>query len=122
MRPRRSSAGSEDPGSDKGARSKTKVRVLHGKEGMGRFRALGLGRVADWNVRYRDGDQLFEFSMTLTRADLVHVSITEAKEADAALGTGVEVKVTELDRQFRSLESARAVPDLSAVFAVYLTD
>lgn len=105
-----------------GARSKTEGRALHGKEGKGRFKALGLGRVADWSVRYRDGDRLMAFQMTLIRDALVDVRITEAKEADAALGTGVEVRVTELDRQFRSLDPERAVPDLSTVFAVYLTD
>lgn len=105
-----------------GTRSKTKGRALHGKEGKGRFRALGLGRVADWSVRYREGDRLMTFRMTLIRDALVDVRITEAGEADAALGTGVEVRVTELDRQFRSLDPERAVPDLSTVFAVYLTD
>jgi DNA topoisomerase VI subunit B len=34
-----------------GARSKTKGRILHGKEGKGRFKALALGRVVDWTVR-----------------------------------------------------------------------
>ena len=62
------------------------------------------------------------FHMTLIRDTLVDVQITEATEADAALGTGVEVRITELDRQFRSLDPERAVPDLSTVFAVYLTD
>ena len=105
-----------------GARSKSKGRALHGKEGKGRFRALGLGRVADWSVRYREGSRLMAFRMTLIRDALVDVRITEATEADAALGTGVEVTISELDRQFRSLNPERAVPDLSAVFAVYLTD
>ena len=105
-----------------GARSKSKGRALHGKEGKGRLRALGLGRVADWSVRYREGNRLMAFRMTLIRDSLVDVRITEATEADAALGTGVEVRISELDRQFRSLDPERAVPDLSAVFAVYLTD
>lgn len=39
-----------------GARSKSKRRVLGGKQGQGRFRALALGRVADWTARYESGD------------------------------------------------------------------
>lgn len=105
-----------------GVRSKTLGRILHGKEGKGRFRALGLGRIAEWNIRFRQDDRLMSFRMTLTRDDLVHVHITEAKEVEASLGTGVEVMVNELDGQFRSLETERAVPDLSSVFAVYLTN
>ena len=104
------------------ARSKSKGRALHGKEGKGRFRALGLGRVADWSIRYLEGNRLMEFHITLIRDALVEVRITEATEVDAALGTGVKVTITELDRQFQSLEPERAVPDLSTVFAVYLTD
>lgn len=33
-------------------------RILHGKEGKGRLKALGIGRIADWDVRYREGDRL----------------------------------------------------------------
>ena len=32
--------------------SHEKRRILHGKEGRGRFRAFGLGRVVDWHVCY----------------------------------------------------------------------
>ena len=32
-----------------GHRSRQKKRILHGKEGRGRFRAFALGRVVDWS-------------------------------------------------------------------------
>jgi hypothetical protein len=35
-----------------GHRSHEKRRILHGKEGRGRFRAFALGRVVDWHVCY----------------------------------------------------------------------
>jgi Histidine kinase-, DNA gyrase B-, and HSP90-like ATPase len=105
-----------------GNRSKTKGRMLHGKEGKGRFKALALGRVADWTVRYRDGGKLFGYKITVLRDDLVDVRVTEPKEMDPALGTGVDVRVTELDRTYRSLEPQYAVQSLSEIFALYLTD
>lgn len=105
-----------------GARSKTKGRMLHGKEGKGRFKALALGRVADWRVRFRDGDKLLSYNITIIRDDLVDVRVTEPSEVETALGTGVEVRVTELDRSFRSLEPQNAVQPLSEIFALYLTD
>ncbi|MFG1364126.1 ATP-binding protein [Xanthobacter versatilis] len=105
-----------------GARSKTEGRILHGKEGKGRFKALALGRVADWNVRYRDGDKLYGYKITIMRDDLVDVRVTEPKQIDAALKPGVEVRVTELDRTYRSLEPQYAVQSLSEIFALYLTD
>lgn len=105
-----------------GSRSKTKGRILHGKEGKGRFKALALGRVADWTVRYREGGKLFGYKITVLRDDLVDVRVTEPKEVDLALGTGVEVQVTELDRTYRSLDPQFAVQSLSEIFALYLTD
>jgi Histidine kinase-, DNA gyrase B-, and HSP90-like ATPase len=105
-----------------GSRSKTKGRMLHGKEGKGRFKALALGRVADWTVRYQDGHKLLGYKITIIRDDLVDVRVTEPNELETALGTGVEVRVTELDRSFRSLESQNAVQSLSEIFALYLTD
>lgn len=105
-----------------GSRSKTKNRILHGKEGKGRFKALALGRVADWMVRYREGDKVLGYTITVIRDDLVDVSVSEPKELDPALRTGVEVRVTELDRSYRSLEPQFAVQSLSEIFALYLTD
>lgn len=105
-----------------GARSKTKGRILHGKEGKGRFKALALGRVVDWMVRYREGSKLREYKISILRDDLVDVRVTEPKSVDLALGTGVEVRITELDKTYRSLEPEYAVQSLSEIFALYLTD
>lgn len=62
------------------------------------------------------------YTVSLLRDDLVAVRVTEPVEAEPALGTGVEVKVTELDRTYRSLDPKRSVQALSEVFALYLTD
>ncbi len=62
------------------------------------------------------------YVISLLRDDLVDVRVTEPTEIDPALGTGVDVRVTELDRTYRSLEPARSVQALSEVFALYLTD
>lgn len=105
-----------------GNRSKTKGRMLHGKEGKGRFKALALGRVADWTVRYREGEKLIGYRISVLRDSLIDVAVTAPEEVDAALGAGVEVKITELDRTYRSLEPKYAVQSLTEIFALYLTD
>src|SRR5258706_6179988 len=88
-----------------GSRSKTRSRILHGKEGKGRFKALALGRVADWAIIYRDEDgALLRYTVTVLRDDLVDVRVSEPKRVDQALYPGVEVRITELDRVYRSLE------------------
>jgi hypothetical protein len=106
----------------RGARSKTKSRILHGKEGKGRFKALALGRVADWTIIYRQDGNLLRYTVTVIREDLVDVRVSEPKAADPALQPGVEVRITELDRAYRSLEPDMAINSLSQIFALYLTD
>ena len=105
-----------------GARSKEKGRLLHGKEGRGRLKALALGRVAEWTVRYRKDNTLLVYSITLIRDDLVDVKVTEPVAAEPFLGTGVDIRITELDRTYRSLEPESSVQSLSENFALYLTD
>lgn len=105
-----------------GSRSKGKGRILHGKEGKGRLKALALGRSAEWTVRYKDDGKLLWYKVSLLKDDLVDVRVTEPQEAEPALGTGVEVVVSELERTYRSLEPTRSVQSLSEIFALYLTD
>lgn len=97
-------------------------RILHGKKGKGRLKALALGRVADWDIRYREGDRLLSYRITLIRDDLKDVRVSAPIEINASLETGVDVRISELDRSYRSLERDRAVQALSEVFALYLTD
>lgn len=105
-----------------GSRSKGKGRLLHGKEGKGRLKALALGRSAEWSVRYRKDGKLLGYTISLLRDDLVDVRVSDPQEIEPVLGTGVDVRVSELDRTFRSLEAAQSVQSLSEIFALYLTD
>jgi hypothetical protein len=105
-----------------GSKSKRDGRMLHGKEGKGRFKALALGRVADWIVRFREHGKILQFKVSMLRDDIADVRVTEPVEVPNSNGTGVEVRVSELDRSFRSLSAENAIRALSEVFAIYLTD
>ena len=104
-----------------GNRSKNKSRMLHGKEGKGRFKALALGRVADWKVVQGVDEQRTSYTITLIRDNLIDVRVTEPV-ASKAVKVGVDVRVKELHRDFRSLEGDNAVQELSEIFALYLSD
>ena len=105
------------------SRSQGRARFLHGKEGKGRFKALSLGRVADWIVTYREGKELFRYTLTIIREDLTDVRVTPSQNVTAQNAkTGVEVRITELDRIYRSLEPKHAVQPLSEIFALYLSN
>lgn len=106
-----------------GSLSKTKSRMLHGKEGKGRFKALALGRVADWSINFEDDEgQLRYYTLTLIRDNLIDVRATDPVPIEGRAVTGVEVHVTELHRDFRSLEGDAVIQELSEIFALYLSD
>jgi hypothetical protein len=103
-------------------RSKTRSRLLHGKEGKGRFKALAIGRVVDWTVTYQASDKKLQYTVSLIREELTDVRVTAPKLVDPLTPVGVEVTISELDRSFRSLDPGHSLQPLSELFALYLTD
>lgn len=99
--------------------SREQRRILHGKEGRGRFRAFALGRVVDWNVRYAAGDGVREYTVSMIKDRLkrVHVGVERSTPASHS---GVTVTVSELPRDFRSLRDSGASDELAQIFALYL--
>ena len=105
-----------------GGRTKTKGRLLHGYEGRGRFKVFALGRVADWRVIYRtDTGDLRGYSITMLEDRIREVRLTD-EDAVASGATGVEIEISELHRQYRSLDPDNAVQELAETFALYLKD
>lgn len=105
-----------------GGQTKTKKRMLHGYEGRGRFKVFALGRVADWRVTYRTvaGD-LRVYDITMLEDNIREVRITDEEPVDTG-DTGVEISVSELHREYRSLDPDNAVQELAEIFALYLKD
>ncbi|GAB3129497.1 ATP-binding protein [Novispirillum itersonii] len=104
-----------------GSRSKIKSRMLHGQEGKGRFKAFALGRVVDWSVAYRGDDgKVRHYTISMFGERLRHIDVSDEEVVEAP--TGVEVRITELSREWRSLESDNAHQELTEIFALYLTD
>ena len=68
-------------------RTEHENRVIHGKEGRGRFRALGLGRVAEWHVCYpRDKSGLAVFTVRILDETADHFVIEPDQPAAAPPG------------------------------------
>ena len=100
--------------------TKTKARRLHGFEGRGRFKAFALGRVADWHVTYATDDgEYFTYDIGILEDNLQEVRISEQQPIKTKQ-TGVEVAISELHRDFRSLDADSATQDLAEIFALYL--
>lgn len=100
--------------------SRAKRRILHGKEGRGRFRAFALGRVVDWHVRYAVNNGLRAYDITIIKDHLRRVEVADEVPAAPGQKAGVTVIVTEPDREFRSLRSSSASDELAQIFALYL--
>jgi hypothetical protein len=103
-----------------GHRSREKRRMLHGKEGRGRFRAFALGRVVDWQVCYAAADGLRAYRIAMVKDHLKRVQVNDEAAAEAGHHRGVTVMVSELDREFRSLSNPAVTNELAQIFALYL--
>lgn len=108
-------------GSWKAQASTTKVRkrFLHGRGGKGRFKAFALGRVADWNVTYRDTEGLRSFKVAVIEDDLGRGTISDPSPATRP-ETGVEVVISELHRDIRTISTDEGRQALTEIFAAYL--
>lgn len=101
-------------------RSLKEGRELHGREGRGRFKAVALGRVAEWCVTYDAGPGgLRDYSIAILSDNLREVEIGEERTSKNTR-TGVEVVISELYHDFRGLQSDDATQDLTEMFALYL--
>ena len=97
------------------------MRILHGKEGRGRFRAFSLGRVVDWDVRAAESSgALLRYHISMVKDHMRHVEISDAVPVTDRHGRGVTVTVSEPEREFGSLRNDSALEDLAQIFALYL--
>jgi hypothetical protein len=95
-------------------------RVVHGKEGKGRFRAFGLGSRVIWRSRFRDNSgKLMEWTITGDTADLCSFRFLEPVPSTAA-GTGTTVSVTNQLINWGSLLDTSARLELTVRLAIYL--
>lgn len=96
-------------------------RILHGKEGRGRFRAFSLGNVVDWDVRAADPSGVLQrYRISMLRDHLRQVEISDVTPVTAETARGVTVTVSEITKDFRSLRDGAALDDLARIFALYL--
>ena len=96
-------------------------RILHGKEGRGRFRAFSLGRVVEWHIRADDPSGILQrYCISMVKDRLRRVDISDPVPVTDGIRRGVTVTITEPHRQFRSLRDPSALDDLAQIFALYL--
>lgn len=97
-------------------------RALHGKNGRGRFKAFSLGFHAEWTTVYARGDRLYTFRILGDANSLDDFDVSEPIECAAGTTTGTTVTITDLPRNFRSLQCDTAPHEMAKIFAAYLTE
>jgi len=101
------------------AKSKGEGRLLHGKAGKGRFRAFFLGDQVTWKTFYEDKGSVQQLTIQGTRSKLGVFTLSEPVPAKRER-TGTEVKISEIQRNFPSLEGPNAVQEMAGQLALYL--
>jgi len=105
-----------------GAVTKKQGRQLHGQDGRGRFKAFALGRVAEWDVTYDAGKELFSYKVTMFANSMREVRIADETPAPAGSRPGVVVRISELHKNYQALTAESDVQELTELLALYLTD
>jgi hypothetical protein len=97
-------------------------RILHGKEGQGRFKALSLGLNVQWRTTWRDPatGALRSHIIMMSREDLKVASIEEIDEHFPEPGT--LVCISDVDRKQTSFLGAENIEQFSEEFSLYLLD
>ena len=106
-------------GSHKRLKSKTiDGRILHGREGKGRFRAFRLGNQVSWETRYQDDGVVRRYHIEGNRSNLKRFGIDETESTQDPPGT--TVLVTEIVEALPNLESSKNIQKITEEFAFYL--
>jgi hypothetical protein len=112
-------------GSDKKNRKHSpEHRVLHGREGHGRLKALSLGNLVKFNSIYETKEGLSHYDITLDKNKITKPYIddvrTFSKEKTAVLSTGVKVTITNIIQEKASeILDQSATKSLQEKFALY---
>lgn len=105
----------------KKTRRKENGRALHGKNGKGRFKAFALGERVAWNTSFSKNGRTVTFTISGSANALDKFVATDPVDADGATA-GTEVHISNISKDFRSLEDESAILALAKIFAPYLTE
>jgi hypothetical protein len=99
-------------------RTKVLGRALHGKRGIGRYRALSLGGIVVWNTRFRVAGQVLAYEIAFDVADKRTVTATDPEPSSER--TGTVVTIFNPSPRLGTLEFDAVKSELTEHFALYL--
>jgi hypothetical protein len=99
--------------------SRRDKRILHGKQGQGRYRAFALCENVEWESVYLLSGSLKEFTIVGTTQNKRRFTISDEKQSTRD-STGTTVRLTNIISQQGSLDADRGVTELNRLLALYL--
>lgn len=96
-------------------------RLLHGREGKGRFKVLSLCNNPKWETVYKDNDKLYKYQISIGALDPDYYEYTEPEEV-AVADTGTRVMLNDITQGVRSLSADGMIDQLTRRFALYLSN
>jgi hypothetical protein len=99
--------------------TKNEKRILHGKQGQGRYRAYAVCERAEWDTAYDANGVLTEYRIIGTSGDKRNFQVTDEK-VSGRTSTGTTVTLSNIITQQASLDEPKAVAELNKLFALYL--
>ena len=99
-------------------RTRSLGRALHGKKGVGRFRALSLGGTVVWRTRFKADAETLSYEITFDPTDLRMITASDPVPSSDPLGT--TVTITNPTGRLGTLEYESARAELTEQFALYL--
>lgn len=95
-------------------------RMLHGKAGLGRFRAFALGQRIEWSTTFKaPNDTLASFSIVGKR-DQSTFTVSERISAPDGARAGTVVTIENGDITVNTLDNGKVLQELTEHFALYL--
>lgn len=106
----------------KAGKTARESRILHGKEGKGRFKAFALGNEVAWETTYKDNDKLFSYQIIGNRVNLKKFNIENPHQIKSGQ-PGTVVTISQIHEPLGILcEDGKATDRLTEIFALYLRD
>jgi hypothetical protein len=95
-------------------------RMLHGKAGLGRFRAFALGSRVEWSTVYRDTKNALSSYTIVGYKDQATFKVSDDTTAAEGAKTGTTVAIDNSNLTFDSLHGDGITHELTEQFALYL--
>jgi hypothetical protein len=100
-------------------KTETEGRALHGKEGVGRFRAFALGDYVEWrSVFVGAHGKRAEYTVTGSKAEVKRFHLSDPRPTTASPGTTVTISNSSI--KYDTFDKEEIAQDLAEHFAFYL--